>query len=53
MTYDLFNKLLFIRSSHTNEADFLKELKLMTQKDVDQSYEMIVRKKLPQVHTKL
>lgn len=39
MTYDLFNQLLYIRSTHNNEADFLNELKNMTQEDVSRHYE--------------
>lgn len=39
MTYDLFNQLLYIRSTHNNEADFLNELKNMTKEDVSRHYE--------------
>ena len=39
MTYDLFNQLLYIRSVHKNEADFLNELKNMTKEDVNRHYE--------------
>lgn len=47
MTFDLFNQLLYIRSMHNNEADFLKKLEHMTPEEVRLCYAKLRQKKHP------
>ena len=47
MTFDLFNQLLYIRSMHNNEADFLKKLEHMTPEEVRLCYAKLLQKKHP------
>ena len=47
MTFDLFNQLLYIRSMHNNEADFLKKLEHMTPEEVRLCYAKLRQKKQP------
>ena len=49
MTFDLFNQLLYIRSMHNNEADFLKKLEHMTPEEVRLCYEKLRQKKTPKL----
>ena len=44
MTFDLFNQLLYIRSTHNDEADFLKKLDHMTPEEVRLCYEKLCKK---------
>lgn len=46
MTFDLFSQLLYIRSMHNNEADFLKKPEHMTPEEVRLCYANLRQKNI-------